>query len=141
VRNDRTRSPFEMGLDWMVDFDKGHFNGRRALVDEKTHKTSKWALVGLDIDGNVSAENSLIYHNKTREVGHITAAVWSPTVKRNIALALVERPYHAEKSGNLWVEIYAMRELQYHKLMVRARVTERPLFSPSRRRVTPPADF
>lgn len=141
VRNDRARSPFEMGLDWMVDFDKGHFNGRRALLDEKARKTSKWALVGLDIDGNVSAENSLIYHNKTREVGHITAAVWSPTVKRNIALALVERPYHAEKSGNLWVEIYAMRELQYHKLMVRARVTERPFFSPSRRRVTPPADF
>jgi len=141
VRNDRVRSPFEMGLDWMIDFGKGHFNGRRALLDEKTRNTSKWALVGLDVDGNVSAENSLIYHGKTREVGHVTAAIWSPTVKRNIALAMLERPYHAEKSGNLWVEIYAMRELQYHKLMVRARVTERPFFNPSRRRITPPADF
>ncbi len=141
VRNDRARSPFEMGLDWMIDFDKGHFNGRRALLDEKARNTSKWALVGLDVEGNVSAENSLIYHDKKHEVGHVTAAVWSPTVKRNIALALVERPYHAEKSSNLWIEIYAMRELQYHKLMVRARVTERPFFNPSRRRATPPADF
>lgn len=141
VRNDRARSPFEMGLDWMIDFDKGHFNGRRALLDEKARKTSKWALVGLDIDGNVSGEHALIYHDKRHEVGHITAAIWSPTVKRNIALALLERPYHAEKSGNLWVEIYAMRELQYHKLMVRARVTERPFFNPPRRKATPPGEF
>jgi len=141
VRNDRVRSPFEMGLDWMIDFDKGHFNGRRALLEEKARKTSKWALVGLDVEGNVSAENSLIYHDKKHEVGHVTGAIWSPTVKRNIALAMLERPYHAEKSGNLWIEIYAMRELQYHKLMVRARVTERPFFNPARRRATPPADF
>jgi aminomethyltransferase len=130
-----------MGLDWMIDFGKGHFNGRRALLDEKARNTSKWALVGLDVEGNVSAENSLIYHDKKHEVGHVTAAAWSPTVKRNIALALVERPYHAEKSSNLWIEIYAMRELQYHKLMVRARVTERPFFNPPRRRASPPADF
>jgi aminomethyltransferase len=141
VRNDRARSPFEMGLGWMVDFDKGHFNGRRALIEEERRGTFKWALVGLDIDGNVSAENSLIYHNKSREAGYITAAMWSPSAKRNIALAMLERPFHAEKNGNLWVEIYALRELQYHKLMVRARVTERPFFNPPRRRATPPADF
>ena len=32
------RSPFEMGLDWMIDFDKGHFNGRRALLAEKDQR-------------------------------------------------------------------------------------------------------
>ena len=31
VREDRTRSPLEMGLDWMIDWDKGPFTGRRAL--------------------------------------------------------------------------------------------------------------
>lgn len=141
VRCGRARSPFEMGLDWMIDFDKGHFNGRRALLHEKTRATSKWALVGLDIEGNVPAENSLVYHKKTREVGHITAALWSPAAKRNIALAMLERPYHAAKSDDLWVEIYALRELQYAKLMVKARVTERPFYNPPRRRATPPADF
>ena len=40
----RARSPFEMGLDWMIDFDKGHFNGRRALLAEKAKGNSKWAL-------------------------------------------------------------------------------------------------
>ncbi|MGE0022691.1 MAG: aminomethyltransferase family protein [Hyphomicrobium sp.] len=141
VRDDRARSPFEMGLDWMIDFDKGHFNGRRALLDEKTRKTSKWALVGLDVEGNVSPENSIVYSGKTREVGLVTAGIWSPTLKRSIALAMVERPYHAENSNDLWIEIYALRELAYHKLMVRARVTERPFFNPARRRATPPGDF
>lgn len=141
VRDDRARSPIEMGLEWMIDFDKGHFNGRRALREEKRRGTSKWALVGLDIEGNVSAENSLVYHAKTREVGYITAALWSPAAKRNIALAMLERPYHSEKAGNLWVEIYAPRELMYHKLMVRARITDRPFYNTARRRETPPADF
>jgi aminomethyltransferase len=140
VRNDRARSPFELGLDWMPDFGKGHFNGRRALLAEKS-KGSTWALVGLDIEGNVPAEHALVYHDKKREVGHITAAAWSPATKRNIALAQLRRPYDAAKNGNLWVEVYALRELQYHKLMLRARVTERPFFNHPRRRATPPADF
>jgi aminomethyltransferase len=125
----------------MVDFGKGHFNGRRALIAEKAKGTSAWALVGLDIEGNVPAEHALVFHDKKREVGHITAAAWSPATKRNIALAQLRRPYDAAKNGNLWVEVYAMRELQYHKLMLRARVTERPFFTHPRRRATPPADF
>jgi len=141
IRSGRARSPLEMGLDWMIDFDKGHFNGRRALVAEKAKGNSKWALVGLDIEGNVAAEHSLIYHNKKREVGHVTAAIWSPTTKRNIALAMLERPYHDARKDDLWVEIYALRELEYHKLMVRARVTERPFFNHPRRRATPPGLF
>jgi len=140
VREDRVRSPFEMALDWLIDWEKGHFNGRRALLEEK-RTGSQWAFVGLDIEGNVSAEHSLIYHDKKHEVGHITGAYWSPTVKRNIALAHLKRPYHAEKSGNLWVEVYAMRELQYVKLMLKAEVCERPFFNPARRRATPPGMF
>lgn len=141
VRADRVRSPFEIGLDWMIDFDKGHFNGRRALLAEKENASSIWALVGLDIDGNVPADHAIVYAGKTREVGVVTAAAWSPATKRNIALASLERPFHAERSDDLWVEIYALRELQYHKLMVRARVADRPFFSHPRRRATPPAEF
>ncbi|UPH69841.1 aminomethyltransferase family protein [Abyssibius alkaniclasticus] len=140
LREDRVRSPFELALDWMIDWDKGHFNGRRALLAEKA-KGSRWALVGLDIEGNVSTEGSIIYHDKKHEVGHITAAVWSPTTKRNLAIAQLERPYDDAKSGNLWVEVYALRELQYVKLMLKATPTKRPFFNPARRRATPPGTF
>ncbi|MBL8789413.1 MAG: aminomethyltransferase family protein [Rhizobiales bacterium] len=138
LRPDRLRSPFDMGLEWMIDFNKGHFNGRAALKREKESGSTKWAFVGLDIEGNVEAEHALIYDNRKTEVGHITASLWSPTVKRNIALAMLRRPYHAERSGNLWVEIYALRELEYHKLMVKAQVVPRQFFNPPRRRANPP---
>ena len=95
--------------------------------------------MGLDIAGNVSAEGPLIYHNKRTEVGHITAAAWSPSTKRNIAIAQIKRPYH--KGENLWVEIYALRELQYVKLMLRVAPVDRPFFAPARRRATPPDTF
>ena len=101
----------------MIDWDKGHFTGRRALLAERDGGTSDWALVGLDIDGNVSAEGSLLYHGKKHEAGFITAAAWSPTTKRNIALAQVRAP-DTQTVENLWVEIYALRELQYVKLML-----------------------
>jgi len=142
IRANRRRSPFEIGLDWMIDFDKGcHFNGAAALRAEKTGKTSKHILVALDIEGNIPAEHALVYHRGKREVGHITAAAWSPTAKRNIALASLSRPYGDRIKDDLWVEIYVLRELAYQKSMVRARVVERPFFKPPRRTATPPGIF
>ena len=58
IREDRRRSPFEIGLDWMLDWHKGHFCVRRALIQERDHQTSRWSLVALDIEGNVSAEGA-----------------------------------------------------------------------------------
>lgn len=142
VRPNRRRSPFEIGLEWMVALDKPrHFNGRRALRAEKANGTSKRCLVGLDIDGNVPAEHSLVYHRGKKEIGHITAAAWSPTTKRNIALASLERPYGVTIDDDLWVEIYALRELTYQKMMVRARIVDRPFFVNPRRTATPPAAY
>jgi len=139
VREDRSRSPFELALDWMIDWDKGHFTGRRALKLEKDCDTSKWALIGLDIPGNVSAEGSILYHSRRHEAGHITAAAWSPATKRSIAIAQVQRRHMAGR--DLWVEIYALRELQYVKLMLPVTVTDRPFFNPARKRATPPGVF
>lgn len=137
VRADRRRSPDEIGLGFLVDLSKPrHFNGRRAIAEERRRGSARHVLVALDIDGNVPAEHALVYHKGKREVGHVTAAAWSPTTKRNIALASLERPF-GEK-GDLWVEIYALRELAYSRSMVRARVVERPFFQHPRRTATPP---
>ena len=135
LREDRVRSPLEMGLAWMIDWEKGHFNGRRALLAERDGKTSRWAFVGLDVPGNVEAGGSLIYAGKKREAGFITAAAWSPTTKRNLAMAHVERKY---LSRDLWVEIYALRELQYAKLMLPVTLVDRPFLRLPRRSATPP---
>ena len=141
VRADRVRMPDEIGLDWMVDFDKPHFNGRRAIAQARAKDTLKHVLVGLEIEGNVPAEHAIVYHRKTKEVGLVSAAIWSPTAKRNIAIASLQRPYGVSVLDDLWVEIYAMRELQYIKLMKRARVVEKPFVKLARRTATPPSDF
>ena len=44
-------------------------------------------------------------------------------------------------NDDLWVEIYALRELEYHKLMVKARVTPRPFFNLARRKAVPPLNY
>jgi aminomethyltransferase len=67
--------------------------------------------------------------------------MWSPMAKRNIAIASLERPYGAALTDDLWVEIYAMRELQYVKMMKRAKVVPRPFVRLDRRTASPPADF
>ena len=138
VREDRARSPFDLGLGWMIDWDKGHFTGRRALAREQ-QTGSDWALLGLDIPGNVAAEGSILYHGKKREAGYVTAAAWSPSTKRSLAIAQVQARYR--NGDDLWVEIYALRELQYAKLMLPVTVVERPFFNPPRKRATPPARF
>ncbi|MFI4868631.1 MAG: aminomethyltransferase family protein [Steroidobacterales bacterium] len=134
-------SPLELGLGWLVDFDKGHFTGRRALLAEQRCGPRR-RLVGLDIEGNKPAHNALLYADRSgrHPVGNVTSAIWSPTCKRNIALAMVDAP-HLEPGRTIWAEIYLNRELQWERRMARARVVERPFFAPERRRATPPADY
>jgi aminomethyltransferase len=138
VRPTRWRSPFELGLDWLVDFEKGHFIGRRALLEEK-QRGPRYRLVGLDIEGSKPAHDALIYHGRSKQVGMITSAMWSPTAKRNIALATLEAAY-AETADGLWAEIYVNKELKWDKMVARCRVVARPFFDPPRRRATPAPD-
>jgi len=135
------RSPLELGLAWLVDFGKGHFTGRRALLAE-AGRGPRRQLVGLDVAGTKPAHNALLYTDASgkKEAGSVTSAIWSPTCKRNLALAMVDAPYIATGSS-VWADIYLNRELVWERRMVRARVVERPFFAPARRRVTPPADY
>jgi aminomethyltransferase len=75
-----------------------------------------------------------------QQAGSVTSAAWSPTTKRNLALAMVDAPHFAT-GATVWAEIYLNRELQWQRRMARARVVERPFYAPPRRRATPPADF
>jgi aminomethyltransferase len=140
VRLNRDRSPFELGLQWLVDLKKGHFNGRRALLAEEKRGPAR-RLVGLDIEGSKPAEEALLYADKScrRQIGAVSSALWSPTCKRNIALAMVDVPYF-EMGRAMWAEIYLCRELVWERRVAKATVAEKPFFAPERRRVTPAGD-
>ena len=134
-------SPLQLGLAWLVDFKKGHFTGRRALLQQSNAGVRR-QLVGLDVAGNKPAHNALLYADQAgkREIGSVTSAVWSPTCKRNIALAMVDAP-HIKLGSTVWADIYLNRELRWERRMSSARVVERPFFAPDRRRITPPGEF
>ena len=142
VRNGRTRSPLELGLEWLVDFKKPNFNGRRALAEEK-RRGSTWRLVKLDIEGNKAAHHSYIYEkskNNRKEIGFITSAVWSPICKQNIAIGTVKMP-HGAPGSTVWVEIYYQREMHWNRAMAKAIVVDKPFWFPPRRSATPPGPY
>jgi aminomethyltransferase len=142
VRNGRTRSPLELGLEWLVDFSKPSFNGRRALAEEKK-RGSTWRLVKLDIEGNKIAHNSYIFEKRAKnkgEIGFITSAEWSPVCKQNVALGSVRRP-HGDVGSTVWVEVYYQREMHWARHMAEATVVDKPFWFPPRRSATPPEPF
>jgi aminomethyltransferase len=139
VRHTHTRSPLELGLGWLVDFKKANFNGRGALLLEK-EKGSRYALVKLDIEDNKAAEHSYVYDTREKNIGWITSAMWSPSAKKNIALATVETP-HGKIGENMFVEIYYQRELKWSRKMAKAVVVKDAFWDPPRRRQTPPAQW
>jgi aminomethyltransferase len=138
VRPGRTRSPLELGLEWLVDFRKPNFTGRRALLAEQ-QRGSRYRLVKLDIAGNKPAKDAFIYDKRRRLIGTVSSAVWSPAAKANIALASVERP--AGNIGDvLWAEIYYQKELKWSRVMAKCCVVDGAFYTPARRRQTPVPD-
>ena len=138
VRNNRAKKPDEIGMSWMVDMTKQYFNGKSAIQKARENNENKFVFVALEIDGKEPADGAIIYHNKDLEVGIITAATWSPTAKKSIALATLKLPYGQKIKSNLWVEIYALRELEYFKMMKKAFIVKAPFVKLSRRNLTPP---
>jgi aminomethyltransferase len=139
VNFEHDQTPFELNLGWLVDFNKPHFSGRRALLEEK-QRGPKYTLTKLDIEGNRPAEGSYIYKNKrcTKEIGYVTSAMWSPAVKANIALAMIRTEY---VEGELWAEIYYEKELRQYSRVVKCTRKEKPFWGPKRARATPPPDY
>ena len=138
VRTGRTRSPLELGLEWLVDFKKANFNGRRALAEEKRNG-STWRLVKLDIEGNKTAHHSYIFADSklNKNIGFVTSAAWSPVCKQNVAIGSVRVP-HGAVGSNVWVEIYYQREMHWARMVAKAEVVDKPFWFPKRRGVTPP---
>lgn len=133
----RGMTPYELGLGRMVHLDKGHFNGRRALLVARHSPRS--VLMKVDVAGFKPAKGALVYHRKKREAGYITSGIWSPTAKRNIALAHVKQPWAGRLPHDLWAEIYTQQEGQWHTRMARLTPVNAAFFAPARARATPPA--
>jgi aminomethyltransferase len=145
---EQTYSPFELGiLGRFTSFTKeGDYVGRRALEAEAAAGGPARRLVGLAIDWDEFERLHLSYgltpevpsaasrtavplYEGRRQVGRATSVTWSPTLKRNIALASVLAQY--EPVGTR-LEIEWTVEARRRR--IRAEVAPLPFFDPPRKR-------
>jgi aminomethyltransferase len=144
VINSQKYSPSEIGLGKLVDFKKDSFVGRDALVAE-AKKGAGRALVGLEINWNevealydkigmapqVPSQASRVpvpVYRNARHIGKATSTTWSPTLKKMIALACVDRE-HSANGNTLSMEITV--EAVRHS--VSAAIVPLPFFNPPRK--------
>jgi aminomethyltransferase len=141
-------SPYEMGLGRLVNLDKNRFVGQSALIAEQKRGTPR-EIVGLEIDwpqvesiyeevglppsvSPMASRVAVPVFKEGVQVGKATTSTWSPTLKKMIALATVNRPF--TKAGTkLQFEITV--EAVRHQ--VRATVVKTPFFNPKRKTSTP----
>jgi aminomethyltransferase len=97
-------SPYEAGLGWAVKLNAGDFVGREPMAEVKENKPRRKA-VGFTTLGRSGAPRS---HCRVLvggdEVGYVTSGAFSPTLQKNIGLALIERD-HAGVGKPLQIEI------------------------------------
>jgi aminomethyltransferase len=137
VRAGHDRSPFEIGLGWVVNFDKPHFTGKQALLREKDRPIER-RLVKLAVEGNKPPVDSFLYDGKKgRRIGTIKTQIWSPILKANLAMADVEYR-NGKLPVQIWAEIYYQKELEWQVTWAQCRISDVPFWTHPRRSATPP---
>jgi aminomethyltransferase len=141
-------SPSEIGLGKLVDLKKDNFVGRDALIRE-AKKGPERALVGLEINWNevealydkmhmapqvpgMASRVAVPVYRNNKHIGKATSTTWSPTLKKMIALASVNRE-NATPGTTLQLEM----TVEAVRHTVSAKVVATPFFNPPRKTAVP----
>lgn len=140
IRDGHDRSPYEVGLGWVVSLDKGHFTGRKALLLEES-KPIKRRLTKLVVDGNKPVGEAFIYAGKNgKQIGEVKCTTWSPILKSNLALADIDY-INGRLPAELWARFDYQCELKWHTAWAECHAQSEPFYSPEHRSTTPPNRF
>ena len=141
-------SPAEIGLGKLVDLKKETFVGREALARE-AKKGADRSLAGLEINWNeveslydkvgmapqvpsMASRAAVPVYRGGRVVGKATSTTWSPTLKKMIALACVNRENSSVGTTlNIEITVEAVRHT------VSAKIVALPFFNPARKTAVP----
>lgn len=143
----QSSTPLELGLNWAISWKKGPFVGRKALAEEK-RTGSVTNLVGLEIDHKqferqhhqlgltvpypfIAWREVIPLYADGQQVGYATSGVWSPTLKKYIALGHLQ-PKFAQPGTTVSIELTVDR----YKRPFNAKVTGLPFFNPPRKKDT-----
>jgi len=142
---DQKSSPFELGLGWTADLEKGYFIGRDALIEEK-RRGSKWQFTGIEVDWNSleslfsaadlpptvagrASRLSLPVYKYNRQIGYASSHTFSPILKKYIALASLNYPL-AMPGDNVEIEI----TVEHVRHRAKALITSPQFYNPIRKR-------
>ena len=119
-------NPFELGFDRLVNLDSEiNFIGKEALKKIKQDGIKR-KQVGVIIDCNpLSGPNTTFWpvEKDGKTIGKVTSAVYSPRLKKNIALAMIEINY--SELGN-------QLDVQTHEGKYSATIVEKPFYDPKK---------
>ena len=120
-------NPYELGFDRLVNLETDiDFIGKEALKKIKQNGIKR-KQVGLIIDCNpLSGPNTTFWpiEKDGKIIGKVTSAVYSPRLKKNIALAMIEINY--SELGN-------QLDVQTHEGKYSAKIVEKPFYDPKKK--------
>ena len=141
-------APAEIGLGKLVDLKKETFVGRDALAAQEKSGPER-SLVGLEINWNevealydkmgmapqvpsMASRTAVPVYRNGKHIGKATSTTWSPTLKKMIALASVERD-HSRIGSTLNMEM----TVESVRHTVSAKIVPMPFFNPPRKTAVP----
>jgi aminomethyltransferase len=142
------RTPYELGLGWVVKLDKEYFVGQEALRREQ-QRGPAWSTVGLEVDTvaleKLYSQFSMPLHlpytswtqavpvyadaGKRQQIGKGTSGTWSPILKKYVVMAQV-KPRYSKPGTSIFMEA----TVDAQRFAVPATVVEMPFFDPPRKR-------
>ncbi len=151
LTDDRKSSPYEITLGWTVQLDREPFIGFHALKNEE-EKGSSWCITGLEmswpdieslyaryglppeVDHSAWRKSIPIYSDPGKEIqiGYATSGTWSPILKKNIALATLDKKF--EIPGKT---VHIEFTVEHTRHTVPAKLCSPQFFNPERKRSNP----
>jgi aminomethyltransferase len=146
VIDSQKSTPYELGLGWSVNLDRGKFIGQKALRRERD-TGSLWQFVGLEYDWEAFEEifakfdlppqtpagawrtGVPVYNKSGKQIGQATSGAWSPTLKKNLALASLKTADFS-MGDTLYIEVTA----EYERKKCPVTVSKPMFFNPDRKR-------
>ena len=124
---DINTNPFELGLDRLVNLDADiNFVGKNALKKIKQDGIKR-KQVGIEINCEpLKGPNTTFWElqKDNKIIGKVTSAVYSPRLKKNIALAMIEIDYS---------EIGAELKVKTNENQFNCKIVEKPFYDPKKK--------
>ena len=123
---DINTNPFELGMDRLVNLDNNiNFIGKDSLKKIKQEGVRR-KQVGLEIKCDaLKGPNTTFWSvlSKNKKIGKVTSAIYSPRLKKNIALAMINIEFS---------KINTELEVQINKDKFKCIIVEKPFFDPKK---------